>query len=95
MVTSGKMAAAMSPSTSPRLPSPPPFPEVQIGPRSPGVSAAQGIAQLDKEDSTTLDNGATRRIRPGTKAVDMASGPSLVPLAEVSMGMIWTLCHMP
>ena len=79
------MAGSMSPSTSPRLPSPPPFPEVQIGPQSPAMNATQGIAQLDLEESAALDHGVTRRIRPGTKAADMASGPPLVPLAEVCL----------
>ena len=78
------MAGSMSPSTSPRLPSPPPFPEVQIGAQSPGMNATQSIAQLDIEESAALDNGAMRRIRPGTKAADMASGPPLIPLTEVS-----------
>ena len=82
------MAASMSPSTSPRLPSPPPFPEVQIGPQSPGINATQGLAQLEIEDpatGATLDNGATSRIRPGTKAADMAAGPPLIPLANVGL----------
>lgn len=78
------MVESMSPSSSPRLPSPPPFPEVQIGPQSPGMSASQGMAQLETEDSIILDKSPTRRIRPGTKADDMASGPALIPLGEVS-----------
>lgn len=85
---------ALSPSSSPRLPSPPPFPEVQIGPRSPTINASANITSPGlpnpgttspiPTDPTKLDDGATRRIRPGTKAADMASGPPLVPLAEVS-----------
>ena len=39
------------------------------------------ISEVD--DTTKLDQGATRRIRPGTKAADMASGPPLVPLNQV------------
>ena len=31
-----------------------------------------------------MDDGARRRIRPGTKAADMMMGPPLVPLIEVS-----------
>jgi hypothetical protein len=30
------------------------------------------------------DDGSTRRIRPGTKAADMAFGPPLIPLSQVS-----------
>ena len=85
---------ALSPSSSPRLPSPPPFPEVQIGPRSPTINASANITSPGlpnpgttspiPTDPTKLDDGATRRIRPGTKAADMASGPPLVPLADVS-----------
>ena len=81
------MAAAMggvSPSRSPRLPSPPPFPEVQIGPPSPSFNAEQTAAIPELNDTTKLESGAMRRIRPGTKAADMAFGPPLVPLAEVS-----------
>ncbi len=82
------MATAMgsvSPSRSPRLPSPPPFPEVQIGPKSPGFHPEQSMAIPENNDTAKLDNGAMRRIRPGTKAADMAFGPPLVPLAEVSL----------
>lgn len=94
--TSEIMAAnigALSPSSSPRLPSPPPFPEVQLGPRSPTMNTSSntaspglpnpGNASPSLIDPTKLDDGSTRRIRPGTKAADMASGPPLVPLAEV------------
>ncbi len=70
----------VSPSSSPRLPSPPPFTEVQIGPKSPTVGEGQGF-QLG--EAAKQDDGSTRRIRPGTKAADMASGPPLIPLAEV------------
>lgn len=81
-MSSAAMGSA-SPSSSPRLPSPPPFPEVQIGPKSPGMNAVPGAAMPENEDTSKLDNGAMRRIRPGTKAADMASGPPLVPLSEV------------
>jgi hypothetical protein len=30
------------------------------------------------------EDGSTRRIRPGTKAADMASGLPLIPLSQVS-----------
>lgn len=82
-------AAGVSPSSSPRLPSPPPFTEVQIGPQSPSVGetfgkdAEQLLAGVAGEDE-----GPTRRIRPGTKAADMAFGPPLVPLSQVRM-RIW------
>ncbi len=86
--TSHKMTAsnpspqrtAVSPSSSPRLPSPPPFTEVQIGPKSPtiGDGPENQLGEVAKHD-----DGSTRRIRPGTKAADMASGPPLIPLAEV------------
>jgi hypothetical protein len=79
-------ATGASPSSSPRLPSPPPFTEVQIGPKSPTVSEGFGSAG-EKLLGVTLehDDGSTRRIRPGTKAADMASGPPLVPLAQVTL----------
>ncbi|KAI4163294.1 MAG: hypothetical protein LQ342_003029 [Letrouitia transgressa] len=78
-----KMAAtatAISPSHSPRLPSPPPFPEVQIGPQSPTSSLPPSTLNPDLEDTSKYDHAATRRIRPGTKAADMSYGPPLVPL---------------
>ncbi len=77
-------AGAMSPSSSPRLPSPPPFTEVQIGPKSPTFGAPTTSTEHELVGVHKPDAGATRRIRPGTKAADMASGPPLVPLAEVS-----------
>ena len=71
----------LSPSSSPRLPSPPPYTEVQIGPKSPS------IGHRDENELTgdvrKQDDGSSRRIRPGTKSADMASGPPLVPLAQV------------
>ncbi|KAF4553016.1 Mob1/phocein-like protein 1 [Elsinoe fawcettii] len=72
---------AQSPSSSPRLPSPPPMAEDQIGPTSPGV---HGFEDLDKlGQSSSIDNGASRRIRPGTKSEDMHEGPPLVELQEI------------
>ena len=38
----------------------------------------------ESEDTAKLDQGAMRRLRPGTKSADMASGPPLVPLNQVS-----------
>lgn len=78
-------AVGVSHPSSPRLPSPPPFTEVQIGPKSPSVGESSG---KDVEHylvaSQGADDGSTRRIRPGTKAVDMAVGPPLIPLSQVS-----------
>ncbi|KAJ5175925.1 uncharacterized protein N7482_001802 [Penicillium canariense] len=74
----------VSPSSSPRLPSPPPFTEDQIGPQSPSFGESFG------KDSEQLlggaagdDDSSTRRIRPGTKAADMAFGPPLIPLSQL------------
>lgn len=64
--------------------SPPPAPEVQIaGPQSAAMIGEPGPEVSEGEDTANLDQGATRRIRPGTKAADMASGPPLVPLNQV------------
>ena len=70
------------PPSSPRLPSPPPAAEIQIGPKSPlmGPNAARQAAQIEQ---SALDTNAKRRIHPGTKSADMAAGPPLVPLHEV------------
>ncbi|KAJ5484077.1 hypothetical protein N7539_005873 [Penicillium diatomitis] len=77
-------AAGVSPSSSPRLPSPPPFTEVQIGPQSPSVGEAFGKdADSIMGPCAGEDSGSTRRIRPGTKAADMAFGPPLVPLSQL------------
>jgi hypothetical protein len=80
MTATSPARSGVSPSSSPRLPSPPPFTEVQIGPESPSVADAN---QNPFGDTTEIDNGSTRRIRPGTKAADMDKGPPLVPLNEV------------
>ena len=70
----------MSPSSSPRLPSPPPIAEDQISPKSPTVTVT--------EDQTsfylTVDQASARRIRPGTSAEDISDGPPLVELSQVS-----------
>ncbi|KAI4221444.1 MAG: hypothetical protein LQ349_007839 [Xanthoria aureola] len=72
-----------SPSHSPRLPSPPPFPEVQIGPPSPSARINPGSSNIEHDDATRHDHAAARRIRPGTKAADMAAGPPLLPLSQL------------
>ncbi|KAI5366047.1 putative MOB kinase activator family [Septoria linicola] len=74
-------AAVSSPSSSPRLPSPPPIAEDQIGPTSPGLSLYEDDGKLPGTSST--DTGASRRIRPGTKAEDMHEGPPLTDLQDI------------
>jgi hypothetical protein len=66
------------PPSSPRLPSPPPPTEIQIGPKSPS-------AQEPTIEQSIIDSNASRRIHPGTKSADMAAGPPLMPLGEVSL----------
>lgn len=73
--------AALAPS-SPRLPSPPPPAEIQIGPKSPSMGPTASRHAQQMEQSANVAN-AKRRIHPGTKAVDFAAGPPLVPLNEV------------
>ncbi|KAL2023020.1 hypothetical protein VTK56DRAFT_3930 [Thermocarpiscus australiensis] len=70
------------PPSSPRLPSPPPPAEIQIGPKSPlmGPNAARQASHIEQ---TAIDTNSKRRIHPGTKAADMAAGPPLVPLHEL------------
>ncbi len=70
----------MSPSSSPRLPSPPPLSEDFIHPKSPSTLAED---QGKLENANKVDHGASRRIRKGTKAEDMAEGPPLVDVTEV------------
>lgn len=45
------------------------------------------MAAQEFDEAAKNDTGAMRRIRPGTKAADMASGPPLVPLSEVSVSL--------
>ena len=79
--TSSKMSM---PPSSPRLPSPPPPTEIQIGPKSPSVGSFS--SQEPTIEQSIIDANAIRRIHPGTKAADMAAGPPLVPLGEVCVG---------
>lgn len=72
---------SMAPS-SPRLPSPPPPAEIQIGPKSPSMGA-QSNPQASPMEQSLIDANSRRRVHPGTKAADMAAGPPLVPLNEV------------
>jgi hypothetical protein len=84
------MSAAVPPSSSPRLPSPPPIAEDQTGPTSPAVGP---FDENNKLPGSTPDGSASRRIRPGTMAEDMAEGPPLVELSEVSdMKRLELLC---
>lgn len=68
---------------SPRLPSPPPPAEIQIGPKSPGLGSSAADQELQQIEQTMLNANAKRRIHPGTKSAEMAAGPPLVPLNEV------------
>ncbi|KAF3043641.1 hypothetical protein E8E12_002978 [Didymella heteroderae] len=65
----------MASPASPRLPSPPPIAEDQLSP----VPASPEQQKF----FSNLDHAAARRIRPGTKAEDMAEGPPLVELSEI------------
>ncbi|KAI2624261.1 Mob1/phocein [Hypoxylon sp. NC1633] len=67
---------------SPRLPSPPPPAEIQIGPTSPGLGTTAS-RQAQQMEQTIADANAKRRIHPGTKSEDMAAGPPLIPLGEL------------
>ncbi|RDA90872.1 hypothetical protein CP533_3237 [Ophiocordyceps camponoti-saundersi (nom. inval.)] len=70
---------AMAPS-SPRLPSPPPPAEIQIGPKSPSGTATVSPQAMQMEQSI-IEAHSRRRIHPGTKAADMAAGPPLLDSA--------------
>ncbi|KAK4960009.1 hypothetical protein LTR10_002898 [Elasticomyces elasticus] len=70
---------AASPSLPPRLPSPPPIPEDQLTPSSPGLTAFEDLSNGPPPTSTA----STRRIRPGTKSEDMSEGPPLIPLQDI------------
>ncbi|KIN08268.1 hypothetical protein OIDMADRAFT_37498 [Oidiodendron maius Zn] len=70
------------PPSSPRLPSPPPPTEIQIGPKSPSLGNSFSSQEPTIEQSV-LDANAGRRIHSGTKSADMAAGPPLIPLSEL------------
>ncbi|CEJ84651.1 Putative Mob1/phocein family protein [[Torrubiella] hemipterigena] len=70
------------PPSSPRLPSPPPAAEIQVTPNSPSGGPAATL-QATEMEQTVIDAHSKRRIHPGTKSADMATGPPLVPLAEL------------
>jgi hypothetical protein len=46
--------------------------------------SANATHQAAQIEQTAIDTNAKRRIHPGTKSADMAAGPPLVPLHEVS-----------
>jgi hypothetical protein len=81
-------AGGLSPVSSPRLPSPPPFPEVQFGPHSPSMRATSDASTQESELPPSLDTTSSRRIRPGSKSADIAAGLPLVPLSEV-LDLLW------
>ena len=82
VVSGSKDSMATSPPpASLRLPSPPPIAEDQISPGSPSVSLFDQNSSLPSLES--IDAGATRRIRPGSKAENMHQGPPLVELQDV------------
>lgn len=81
------MMSSTLPPSSPRLPSPPPPTEIQIGPKSPSLGSADSNQEQMIEQSI-IETNASRRIRPGTKAADMAAGPPLIPLSEVCTSLI-------
>ncbi|OBT66219.1 hypothetical protein VE03_04384 [Pseudogymnoascus sp. 23342-1-I1] len=70
------------PPSSPRLPSPPPPTEIQIGPKSPSIQDSNN-SQENAMEQSIIDSNSSRRIHPGTKGADMAAGPPLVPLMEL------------
>ncbi|CZT43849.1 related to cell cycle regulation Mob3 [Rhynchosporium secalis] len=68
------------PPSSPRLPSPPPPTEIQIGPQSPSLGGSMSEITIEQ---SVIDGNSKRRIHPGTKSADMAAGPPLIPLNEL------------
>jgi hypothetical protein len=54
--------------------------EDQLGPKSPTIA---GSSEHGKLSANVFHDGASRRIRPGTKAADMPEGPPLVPLKDI------------
>lgn len=56
--------------------------EDQTAPQSPLSGLSEDYGKLG--GSIDLDQAASRRIRPGTKAADMHEGPPLIELADVS-----------
>ncbi|KAA8893778.1 Mob1/phocein, partial [Sphaerosporella brunnea] len=73
------MASTPSPTTSPRLPSPPPFTEVQIAP----TSASSSAAPISPTKPAASSTASIRRIRPGTKSRNVDTGLPLTCLSEL------------
>ncbi|RMZ85110.1 hypothetical protein DV738_g122, partial [Chaetothyriales sp. CBS 135597] len=57
------------------------MPELQFGPQSPVLGSS--TQELQADATSKPDDSARRRIRPGTRAADMALGPPLVPLNQL------------
>jgi hypothetical protein len=72
---------SMSPSSSPRLPSPPPMAEDQLGPKSPIVPLVTDQDALMQMHEA--DNSISMRIRPGTKSADMLDPATPVDPSDV------------
>jgi hypothetical protein len=79
-VDAASILSASAPITSPRLPSPPPFTEVQISstPLSLSSPSSKGSGA-----AATASSQNTRRIRPGTKSRFMTTGAPLTSLSEL------------
>ncbi|KAK4990823.1 hypothetical protein LTR66_006704 [Elasticomyces elasticus] len=74
--------SAPSLASSPRLPSPPPIAEDQTHPASPGLLSPYE-PHNKFEHTSNGDQGASRRIRPGTRAEYIAEGPPLIDFHEI------------
>ncbi|KAI1001112.1 hypothetical protein K3495_g7087 [Podosphaera aphanis] len=66
----------------PRLPSPPPPAEIQIGIESPMQAGSSDQESVSMEHSI-IEANSKRRIHPGTRSADMTTGLSLIPLNEL------------
>ncbi|KAF8243336.1 Mob1/phocein, partial [Wilcoxina mikolae CBS 423.85] len=64
--------------SSPRLPSPPPFTEVQVAPPSPHSSST-----IPTPTTKSSPPSSTRRIRPGTKSANVTAGAPLTSLSDL------------
>lgn len=69
-------------SKSPRLRSPPPPTEIQLGPNSTSI-AVSDRHELMKAEKDDVDEKSKRRIRPGTRSANMATGPPVIPFSEI------------
>jgi hypothetical protein len=55
--------------------------EDQLIPKSPMASLSNEQRQLGQDDK--MERNASRRIRPGTKSIDIPEGPPVVDISEV------------